>query len=92
MEFLESYNRLLPSNQQDIYAAFAYDAVYAIALALNKSETDLMMHNKTLQDFTYNDVQMAQIFRANMQNLLFEGITVSFIQKAHWIKIVFKPF
>lgn len=71
----------MPSNQQDIYAAFAYDAVYAIALALNKSETDLMKYNKTLQDFTYDDVQMAQIIRTNMQNLLFDGISVSFIHK-----------
>ncbi|EDV23717.1 uncharacterized protein TRIADDRAFT_26726 [Trichoplax adhaerens] len=89
-EFTQAYSELVPNvNKRDLYAAFAYDAVYAIALALNQSEVDLVKYNKTLSDFTYNDLQMARIFRTNMQNLLFEGIsgTVSFTAKGTRIDI-----
>ena len=49
----------------------------AISLALNASMDVLSARNKSLQDFTYDDTEMAQVFKEAMFNVSFRGLTVS---------------
>lgn len=58
------------------YAGFGYDAIWAIALALNNSIQELQMHNKTLTDFNYHDSEMGIILLNQMKQIEFEGVTV----------------
>ena len=66
-------NRTYRSNP---YAGFGYDAIWAIALALNNSIQELQIHGKILTDFNYNDSKMGNIFLDQMKQIEFEGITV----------------
>lgn len=59
------------------YSGFAYDAVVAMTLALNKSEEVLARKNKSLADFTYNDSEMAQLFKNSLSEVTFLGFSVS---------------
>ena len=57
-----------------------YDSMITIALALNQSIKDLQFLNppKTLQDFTYDNEEMTDVFNFNVRHLEFTGIGVSF--------------
>ncbi|RDD36457.1 Gamma-aminobutyric acid type B receptor subunit 2 [Trichoplax sp. H2] len=57
------------------YAGFGYDAVWAVALALDNSIQELKMYNKTLTDFSYNDSEMGGIILHQMGLIEFEGVT-----------------
>ena len=59
------------------YAAFGYDAVWAEALAMNNSIDRLAKLNRTLEDFQYSDSEMSHIFKEEMFNVNFSGISVS---------------
>lgn len=71
--------RLWKNNVQELgfYSGFAYDAVVAMALALNKSVQTLAAMNKTLDQFTYNDTKMAQIFKDSLLKVKFQGFSVN---------------
>ena len=57
---------------------YVYDAVWTIALALNKSISILEDRELgRLEDFTYESDQMANIFKDAIANLTFPGISVS---------------
>ena len=57
---------------------YVYDAVWTIALALNSSISILEEKGLgRLEDFTYDSVEMANIFSEAIANLSFEGISVS---------------
>ena len=57
---------------------YVYDAVWTIALALNSSISILEERGLgRLEDFTYESVEMADIFSEAIANLSFEGISVS---------------
>nr|XP_006817895.1 PREDICTED: gamma-aminobutyric acid type B receptor subunit 1-like [Saccoglossus kowalevskii] len=56
------------------YAPCAYDAIWAMALALNGS-IDQLSPNKTLEDFTYDDSNMMQVFKDEMLKTSFTGVT-----------------
>ena len=58
------------------YSGFAYDAIVAIALALNKSAEILATRNQTLDEFTYKDAEMAQIFNRSLLSVKFQGFSV----------------
>lgn len=75
-QFLQLYDK--PSkNGTDLYVPFVFDAVWLIALTLNKSINPIQMKlNKSLENFTYKDSDMAQIFTETLQKLRFRGITV----------------
>ena len=57
---------------------YVYDAVWTIALALNSSISILEDRGLgRLEDFTYDSVEMADVFTEAVANVSFEGISVS---------------
>ena len=57
---------------------YVYDAVWTIALALNSSISILEERGLgRLEDFTYDSVEMADVFTEAVANVSFEGISVS---------------
>lgn len=60
-------------NGQDV-AANAHDAIWAIALGLNASIPDIAP--RTLEQYSYGDHEMADIFKANIEQVEFDGVSV----------------
>ena len=58
------------------YASYSYDAVWAIALTLNRSIDQLANIDRRLEDIDYNDKEVLAIFMEQMRSLEFLGITV----------------
>ena len=59
---------------------YVYDAVWTIALALNSSISILEERGLgRLEDFTYESVDISDIFSEAIANLSFEGISVSLV-------------
>ena len=57
---------------------YVYDAVWTIALALNSSISILEERGLgRLEDFTYESVEMADVFTEAVANVAFKGISVS---------------
>ena len=57
---------------------YVYDAMWTIALALNSSIPILEDRGLgRLEDFTYDSVEMANVFTEAVANVSFEGISVS---------------
>ena len=57
---------------------YVYDAMWTIALALNSSISILEDRGLgRLEDFTYDSVEMANVFTEAVANVSFEGISVS---------------
>ena len=55
-----------------------YDATWTIALALNSSIAILKERGLgRLEDFTYENVEIAEVFTEAVANVSFQGITVS---------------
>ena len=55
-----------------------YDAVWTIALVLNSSISILEERGlERLENFTYDSVEMADVFTEAILNISFEGISVS---------------
>ena len=63
-------------NGQDV-AANAHDAMWAIALGLNASIADLAP--RTLEEYSYGDEEMADVFKANIEQVHFDGVSVRII-------------
>lgn len=58
-------------------APLAYDAVWALALALNRTVAPLRAKGWALEDFNYNNKEItAEIYRA-LNTSSFEGVSVS---------------
>ena len=58
---------------------YVYDAVWTIALALNSSISILEERGLgRLEDFTYDSVEMADVFTEAVANVSFSGISVSY--------------
>ncbi len=64
------------------YSPFGYDAAWAIALMLNTSADILKQTNRSdgrqrrLEDFTYDDFEMAKLFFEQLGNTEFVGVSV----------------
>ncbi|CAH3175080.1 unnamed protein product [Porites lobata] len=56
-------------------SSFAYDAAWAIALVLNASAQRLAERGKALENFTYADEEMADLFEEIFHNTSFLGVT-----------------
>ncbi|KAI8792090.1 gamma-aminobutyric acid type B receptor subunit 2 [Biomphalaria glabrata] len=58
----------------------AYDAVWAIALALNNTLTYLKQTNdsRRLENFTYNDSQFSRLLHEGMKNVTFKALSGDF--------------
>ena len=63
-----------------------YDAVWTIALVLNSSIPILEERGLgRLEDFTYDSVEMADVFTEAILNISFEGVSVSVHYRASTI-------
>ena len=61
-----------------VHFGYVYDAMWTIALALNSSISILEDRGLgRLEDFTYDSVEMANVFTEAVANVAFEGISVS---------------
>eukprot|EP00090_Calanus_glacialis_P036355 TRINITY_DN6204_c0_g1_i1.p1 TRINITY_DN6204_c0_g1~~TRINITY_DN6204_c0_g1_i1.p1 ORF type:complete len:896 (-),score=194.35 TRINITY_DN6204_c0_g1_i1:234-2846(-) len=58
-------------------APLAYDAVWAIALALNSSAAFLEAQNQSLDSYNYDNKAVADIIQDNMEKVKFNGISGS---------------
>ncbi|PFX27466.1 Gamma-aminobutyric acid type B receptor subunit 2 [Stylophora pistillata] len=58
-----------------LYSGFAHDALFAMVLALNHSAGVLAGRNKTLADFTYNNSEMATLFKTSLSEVSFRGFS-----------------
>jgi gamma-aminobutyric acid type B receptor len=58
-------------------APLAYDAVWAIALALNSSAAFLETQNQSLDSYNYDNKAVADIIQDNMEKVKFNGISGS---------------
>lgn len=56
---------------------FGYDALWAVALALNKSQNDLALEGRRLEDFTYDDNITGTVMFEAMKSTIFSGLSVS---------------
>ncbi|XP_031556783.1 gamma-aminobutyric acid type B receptor subunit 2-like isoform X2 [Actinia tenebrosa] len=61
--------------EYDMYYASGYDAVLAMALALNKSVGILQAQGKGIENFTYNDNETAGLLKSILYSLSFNGMT-----------------
>lgn len=59
-------------------APLAYDAVWSVALAFNKTMERLKSKRRSLKDFTYTDKEIADEIYAAMNSTQFLGVSVSF--------------
>ena len=63
----------------DIRNGYIYDAMWTIVLALNSSISILEDRGLgRLEDFTYDSVEMANVFTVAVANVSFQGISVSY--------------
>ncbi|XP_078371637.1 gamma-aminobutyric acid type B receptor subunit 2-like [Oculina patagonica] len=77
---MESKRMNFPINP---FSSFAYDAIWSIALTLQKSGPVLKARNKSFSNITYGDEETADLFRRVLRNLTFTGMsgTVKFDQR-----------
>jgi len=59
------------------FSSFAYDAIWSIALTLQKSSPVLKARNKSLSSITYGDKETTELFKRVLRNLTFIGMSVS---------------
>ena len=64
---------------QDTDAGFAYDAVWTLAMALNKTEEYLRETKSRLSidNFTYANTEVMEYFNRSLEETNFTGVTVS---------------
>lgn len=76
-------------------APLAYDAVWALALALNKTVAPLKAKGRRLEDFNYNNHDItAEIYRA-LNTSSFEGVSVSaeeVLKEKYWTGVDYGLF
>ena len=90
-QYMQLYNqkRILGSYSDTVVHTFAYDAVWALALALNKTAEQLKSNtsvpgcnntqqytNITLDQFRYNSSQLSCFLKSNLQATNFSGASV----------------
>lgn len=63
----------IPDGYQE--APLAYDAIWAIALALNKTSVTLSRQGLRLEDFTYTDGKIAEVLYTAMNSTSFMGVS-----------------
>ena len=67
-------NQRYPEGYQE--APLAYDAVWSVAFAFNKTMERLKAKKKSLKDFTYTDKEIADEIYAAMNSTQFLGVSV----------------
>lgn len=65
-------------------AHYGYDSIWSVAMALNYSievlKTKMFSDGRprSLENFTHSDHEMAEVFFSSLENVSFEGVSVSF--------------
>ncbi|CAH1794813.1 unnamed protein product [Owenia fusiformis] len=67
------YSKYIDDGELSLSHTYAYDSGWAIALALQAAIPKLAMINKTLEDFSYDDSTMADIFKECLEDLSYFG-------------------
>lgn len=58
-------------------APLAYDAIWALSFALDKTIVALKRKGKSLEDFDYSDADIKDAILSNLNKTNFEGVSVS---------------
>ena len=58
------------------YAALGYDATWVLALALDKTLSQMKEKNKSVDSFSYKDIEFAQDLSKMLLHITTKGITV----------------
>ncbi|CAH3111185.1 unnamed protein product [Pocillopora meandrina] len=76
-EFMDMYTTELKHYPYSAngYAPLGYDAAWVLALALNKTMTHLNKNNKSVDNFSYEDAEFAQLLSRTLLNISTYGIT-----------------
>ena len=77
MKYYENYFKEPVNSPNKAYQTNGYDAMWALALALNKTENILKRNGSTLSDFTYNNTMIRSILFDQISQTDFIGISVS---------------
>lgn len=73
------------------YAPLGYDATWVLALALDKTVTQLKEKNKSIDSFSYKDAEFAQDMSKMLLQITTKGITVGFdLLFKLWTQLNFK--
>lgn len=79
-EYYLQYTELLRNRKIPVppnITAYAYDAVWVIASALNKSIPKIQSKlGSRVEDFTYGNKNVTQVFTDAIQDVRFQGVTV----------------
>ena len=81
IEYYEEYQAYLYKRNISLRSnvtAFAYDGIWTIAMAINRSVAALRQKGLRLEDFTYQHLNITRVLVSVMENLQFQGVTVSF--------------
>lgn len=68
-------------------APLAYDAVWSVALAFNRTMERLKGRKRSLKDFTYTDKSIADEIYAAMNSTQFLGVSVSIRDYGHLLSV-----
>ena len=77
-EFYKEYNRRVPKAARDTHSGYTYDAVWTMAIALNKTIAELPAHVQ-LDKVPYGDKITMDLILKALNETRFFGITVSFL-------------
>jgi gamma-aminobutyric acid type B receptor len=76
VDYYESlYNRTLPSTSVTLKEGYVYDSAWAIALALNETISELASRGLSIEDFTYENVNMSDMILNHFHSVNFSGIS-----------------
>ena len=75
-DFLSEYQRRVALNESDNHSSYAYDAIWAMALALNRSLAKFPLGTR-LGDLSYGDKAAMDVITGLLLDTEFYGITVS---------------
>jgi len=78
-EFGARYEKATGKSLQDTDAGFAYDAVWTLAMALNRTEEYLRETKSwlSIDNFTYSNTEVMEYFNRSLEETNFTGVTVS---------------
>ena len=74
-DFLGEYESKVPPDLQDDHRGYAYDAVWAMALALNKTISSLTSGTE-IEKIPYGDTSFADALNKSLGETNFSGVTV----------------
>jgi len=75
-DFVAEYDSRVSPKSRDVHRGYAYDAVWAMALALNRT-IDIMAPNTRLDKAPYGDKTLSAALTEALRGTNFSGVTVS---------------